>query len=106
MSNVKEMRDEIREFKRELEEAKISFREINNIFTDYIALARRLGLPTDITEQMATIQRLRITAEMMYRTIMMLEVVSGPIGWLQFIAQVGLVAFTAIQEVEIRRSHY
>jgi len=79
--NVDEARAKVRALKQELNELKPSIVEANRALTMYVALARRVGAPTDLIEFVSRMQQARIAAEMAYRSILQLYAGAGPIGW-------------------------
>jgi hypothetical protein len=86
-------------------EAVANISELNRLFTTYVSLARRMGLPENIMDAIAKIQQLRITVQMAYRSIMLLETATGPIGWaigLGGLAITGFMVADATYEVSNR----
>ena len=75
-----------------VEEATKDITELNRLFTTYLSLARRSGLPENIIEALARIQQLRVAIQTLYTSILLLEAASGPIGWLTAIGGVTLGA--------------
>ena len=79
--------------------------DLNRLLTTYVSLARRMGLPENIMDAIAKIQQLRITVQMAYRSIMLLETATGPIGWaigLGGLAITGFMLADATYEVSNR----
>jgi len=76
--------------------------EINNLFTTYLALARRMGLPDDVMMALSIFQQLRVAAETAYRSIMILYTASGPIGWIIGIGGIALSGFMAADQLTRR----
>jgi len=56
--------------------------ELNDLLTTYIALARKSGLPPEVLKAIRLLQQLRVAAEMAYKSIMMMYMGAGPVGWL------------------------
>jgi len=76
--------------------------ELNNLFTTYLALARRMGLPDDIMMALSMIQQMRIAAETAYRSIMLLYTASGPIGWAIGLGGIALAGFMTADQLTRR----
>ena len=62
-------------------EAATSGSELNRLFTTYLSLARRTGLPESIVDALSRIYQLQAAIQALYRSILLLEAASGPIGW-------------------------
>jgi len=76
--------------------------ELNNLFTTYLALARRMGLPDDVMMALSMIQQLRVAAETAYRSIMILYTASGPIGWIIGLGGIALSGFMTADQLTRR----
>jgi len=57
-----------------------NIRELNRLYTTYLSLADRAGLPEDVVEAMRKIQQLRLAIESAYKSIMILQAATGPLG--------------------------
>ena len=62
-------------------QAAASIAELNRLFTTYLSLARRTGLPESIVDALSRIYQLQAAIQALYRSILLLEAASGPIGW-------------------------
>ena len=62
-------------------QAAASISELNRLFSTYLSLARRTGLPESIVDALSRIYQLQAAIQALYRSILLLEVASGPIGW-------------------------
>jgi len=60
--------------------AKTSITELNRLFTTYLALARRMGLPENVVDAMRQIQQIRIAIQTATIAINALYAATGPIG--------------------------
>ena len=74
-------------------EAVTNISELNRLLTTYVSLARRMGLPENIMDAIAKIQQLRITVQTAYRSIILLETATGPIGWLIGLGGLAITGF-------------
>ena len=80
--------------------------ELNKLWTTYLSLVRRAGLPENIVELMSQIQQLRVMIETTYRSLMILYAASGPIGWLIGFGGLALSTFMMADMMEARRPQY
>lgn len=87
-------------------DAKTNITELNKLFTTYLALARRSGLPENIVDAMARLQQYRIAIETTYRSLMILYAASGPIGWAIGLGGLALSTFMLADVMEARRPQY
>ena len=62
-------------------QAAASISELNRLFSTYLSLARRTGLPESIVDALSRIYQLQAAIQALYRSILLLEAASGPIGW-------------------------
>ena len=83
-----------------------NIRELNRLFTTYLALARRAGLPENVLDALAQIQQFRVAIETLHRSIMLLYTTSGPIGWAIGIGGLALSGFMLLDQMEMRRPRY
>jgi len=67
-------------------------RELNRLVTTYVSLARRAGLSGNIIEAIAQLERVRIAIEAAYRSLMLMYVATGPVGWLIGLGGLGIAA--------------
>lgn len=72
---------EVQHLKREIEAAKVSMTELNNMFTTYLALCRRFGLPPNIMEFFTLVQQARMAMTGLTRSIQLFYAATGPLGW-------------------------
>lgn len=86
--------------------AKTNIVELNKLFTTYLALADKAGLPPNIIEAMRKIQQFRILIETTYRSLMILYTATGPVGWAIALGGLGLSAFMMANTMEARRPQY
>jgi len=87
MSSIRQARDELQDLNRVMRESdglmkqrKKDIRELNRLYTTYLSLAHRAGLPEDVVEAMRKIQQLRLAIESAYKSIMILQAATGPLG--------------------------
>jgi hypothetical protein len=73
-------------------EAITSISELNRLFTTYLSLARRTGLPESIVDALSRIYQLQAAIQALHRSILLLEVASGPIGWATALGGIALSA--------------
>ena len=59
-----------------------NIKELNKLYTTYLSLADRAGLPEDVVEAMRKIQQLRLAIQAAHRSMLMLQAATGPLGWL------------------------
>jgi len=64
-----------------VEQAISEIRRLETLLFRSIALARRLGLPEDIDEQIRKIQRFIMIVRLAHTAVIALNAASGPIGW-------------------------
>ena len=86
--------------------AKRDLQELNRLFTTYLSLARRAGLPENIVDAMSRIQQLRISIETTYRSLWMLYTASGPIGWAIAIGGLAMGGLMLADQMEMERRRY
>ena len=77
-------------FQLTVDEAVTELRRIQTVAYQYLALARRLGLPDEIDAQVVKVQRLIMLLNSARLAAIALHAASGPVGWA--LAGVGLVA--------------
>ena len=104
-SNIQEVREQVRQLKQEILEVQTSAREMNRLLTISLALGRRLG-SEELTQLITLFQQGRITAEMFYRSAVMLYTATGPIGWLIGLGGMALGGLMLADMAEIRRPRY
>lgn len=63
-------------------EAATNLAELNRLFTVYLAIARRTGLPDNIMDAMRMVQQLRLAAQATTTAINVMYTATGPVGWL------------------------
>ena len=62
-------------------DARTEIAELNKLLTTYLALARRLGIPPELTALIMKFQQGRIAVETLARSIQLFYATSGPLGW-------------------------
>jgi len=105
-SNIREMRQEVREAKHEVDEFKASLREANDLFTTYFALADKAGLDRKFVSMVRQLQQVRIAAQMAYNAIMMLYTGTGPVGWVLGFGSLAISGVMLIDQMEMGRARY
>lgn len=60
--------------------AKANIIELNRLFTTYLALTRRMGLPENVVDAMRKIQQMRIAIQTATMAINILYAATGPVG--------------------------
>lgn len=76
------------------ENAADQLREVNDLFTTYLALANRAGLRGDIMDALRKLQQMRIALQLTLRAIELFEAASGPLGWAMALGTAGTAFFT------------
>ena len=79
---------------------------INDLLTTYVALADQLGLPRNYIAMIRALERLRITSESTYRSIMLLYTATGPWGWALGLGGLGVSGLMLADQMEMRRPRY
>jgi hypothetical protein len=87
-------------------EAVANIAELNRLLTTYISLARRTGLPEDIIEAIALIERMRLFVQTLTTAIMTFYTATGPIGWAIGLGGVAVSGFMLADMAAIRRPRY
>ena len=64
-------------------------RRLETLLFRTISLLRRLGLPENVSETAAKIQRLIMTIRMLHTALVALETATGPIGWALAVVGIG-----------------
>jgi len=104
-ANISELRGHMRGFFAEMKQGLPVVREMNRLMTMSIALGRQLG-SEDLTVLITRFQQARITAEMFYRSAMMIFTATGPVGWILGLGGVALGTVMLADMAEIRRPRY
>jgi len=99
------IRDAVSSVKEEVNTLIPQAREMNRLLTISLALGRRLG-SEELTQLITLFQQGRITAEMFYRSAVMLYTATGPIGWLIGLGGMALGGLMLADMAEIRRPRY
>ena len=104
-ADIAALRSEISGLKDEVRELLPAVYEMNRVLTMSLSLGRRLG-SEDLTFLITLFQRGRLTAEMFYRSMMMIITATGPVGWA--IGGLGFLlgGFMLADMAEIRRPRY
>jgi len=90
-------------------EAAEELAELNRLFTTYLALARRMGLPPEMMEMLIRLQQLRIAGQSAIRTLELLKAAylgAGPAGWALFAGSAALTGFMLADQFQARRPRY
>ena len=107
--NVEDARAYVQGLKKDVSELKKEVADLNDLWTTYLAVARRAGLPTEIMDLMSRLQQLRIAGQTAIKTIELLKAAiagAGPIGWALFIGSATLTGFMLADQMRIRRPQY
>jgi hypothetical protein len=104
-ADISALRSQMSGFFAEVKRALPEIREMNDLMTMNLALGRRLG-SEDLTFLITLFQRGRITAEMFYRSAMMVYTSTGPIGWAIGLGGMFMGGFMLADMAEIRRPRY
>lgn len=90
-SNIREMREEVRQFEKELrrveERAITATRRLNtayDVMMGIMALTNRMGLPDDLRAQTQQLQALIMVYRQLYASVQLFYAASGPVGWAMF----------------------
>jgi len=105
-SNVREMRDEVRQLKQELNETRVTMVEMERLMFRYFALARRFGLPENMMEAIVSLQQMITTVRMLRTSITLLYTATGPIGWLTALGGATMGLMMLGDQMEMRRPRY
>jgi len=103
--SISEGRQEMQGFRQEMQSLRTEAYELNRLLTMSLALGRRLG-SEDLTLLISLFQQGRITAEMFYRSAVMLSVATGPIGILLGLGGMVLGTLMLADMAEVRRPRY
>jgi len=90
-SNVAEMREQIRQLKREIEDLTLQAQHYLTVINASLTLMRRMGLPEDVNQAIQTIQRIITTVRMLHTAITALNAVMMGAGGYTGIAM-GLIS--------------
>jgi len=74
------MREQVRELKSEIHDAKIEVSEFNKLLTTYVAVSRRLGLPPEVDLLIRKCMQGKISIETLMRSIQLFYASTGPLG--------------------------
>ena len=64
-----------------IEDATNQIRSLERMLFRALSLARRMGLPEDISQGIDAIQRMITTVRMLRLSLLALQAASGPVGW-------------------------
>ena len=85
-SNIREVQDELAAFERDLHRIELKMDSNKQQLLTYLMLMQRLHLPPEGEAAIRIMLRVRMAAEQMYRSVLMLMAASGPGGWAMAIA--------------------
>jgi len=80
--------------------------DLTRLLTTYVALTRRMGLPSEATDMIARLMQIRIMVQSLYRSLILLNTVSGPIGWATLIGGFAITGFMLVDQMEMSRPQY
>lgn len=103
---IDEAKEKVRDFERDLRKAAPRIAEMNRLLTTYVSLSRRAGLPPEILDMIAKVQQARVMVQNLIRSIQMLYLTTGPIGWLLGMGGIAMSAAMVIDLMEIQRPQY
>lgn len=83
-----------------------NIRRVQTILYRTISLLRRMGLPEDVDDAIAHIQKLISILNMLRLTMIAVQAASGPIGWAMAAVSVGGTAVTIAEELDLFRPYY
>lgn len=106
MARIAALREEIRRLELDVKKTQGAIRELDRMAERYMALAQRLGLPENIENAIHQAMRLKIALEAMYRSALMLQAASGPIGLATALAGIGISSIMLADSMETRRPRY
>ena len=98
-SNIREIRQEIREFERDL--ARLD-RQLNNtrlMLSQSILLLRRMNLPPDVNRAISIMVRARLIAEQYATSLQLLQaayLAGGPMAWAFAAVSLGIATLSAV----------
>jgi hypothetical protein len=84
-----------------VEQAYSNMRRLELLLYRTIALARRFGLPDNVTEWFYLVQRAVLSIRMLQTSLMMLYTASGPVGWALGIVGLSSAAMTMGDTIEM-----
>jgi len=105
-TDIARLREQVRGLKVDLQEVTVNITEFNRLFTTYLALARRTGMPENIAEFLSRVQQMRIAVQTLHRSIMLLYASSGPVGWAIGLGGLALSGIMLADQMEMRRPQY
>lgn len=94
-SNIKEMKEEITSFERDLAKAQNRIENTKYQLLTYLQLLQKSGLPPEIDKAITILVRAKMTAEQAQRALYLLMAASGPTGWAMALASIGITAISA-----------
>ena len=98
-SNIREIRQEVREFERDL--ARLD-RQLNNtrlMLSQSLLLLRRMNLPPEVNRVISMLVRARLVAEQYARSLQLLQaayLAGGPAAWAFAAVTLGIATLTAV----------
>jgi len=105
-SNIREVRDELQELRSEMRDVRIESRAYTSALLSGLNLARRMGLPDHMRDQITGIQRMIRMLNALkatYHAVMVARMAAGdPLAWIQAGIAVGTVAMDIGTEVYSR----
>jgi len=87
-------------------EAELSLSTLNRLVTEYVALARRVGLPENMMQAITTIMQLKVAFELAKRSALEFWAATGPIGWIIGFGGMALSGMMLYDQMEMRRPRY
>jgi len=89
-----------------VDDAKANIQELNKLFTTYLSLARRAGLPENLIAAMSRLQQARVAVQALIRSIYILYAASGPVGWIIGLGGLAVSGFMMVDMMNMRRPSY
>ena len=105
-ARIDELRERLHALQEQAEQTEVSLNDLNTAWRRYLALARRVGLPEPIMDAMTRLQQLNIAMRTLYTSALMLQTVSGPVGWATAIAGVALGTVMLADQMAMERTPY
>ena len=72
-----------------------NFRKLELVAVRYLAIARQLGLPDDVSKALNTLSSLIVIMRQVQMTMNLLQIGMGPMGWAMFLASGTLTMMSA-----------
>jgi hypothetical protein len=100
---MSEMHDVTFNIELDLSQTVSQIRQYEMLLYRSLALAQRLGLPENIQQQIAEIQRLTMTIRLCHTALILLESASGPVGWALALVAAGGAAVSVVDYFDASR---